>query len=75
MPFNDETLVREIYNSKIPVVTGIGHEPDITLADYASDKSTPTPTAAAEYVTPNSDDIINSINISCLSFSEIFKKR
>ena len=75
MPFNDETLVREIYNSKIPIVTGIGHEPDITLADYASDKSTPTPTAAAEYVTPNSDDIINSINISCLSFSEIFKRK
>lgn len=75
MPFNDEILVREIYNSEIPVVTGIGHEPDITLADYASDKSTPTPTAAAEYVTPNSDDIINSIDISCLSFSEIFKKK
>ena len=75
MPFNDEILVREIYNSEIPVVTGIGHEPDITLADYASDKSTPTPTAAAEYVTPNSDDIINSIDISCLSFSEKFKKK
>ena len=63
MPFNDETLIRAISNSRIPVVTGIGHEPDITLADYASDKSTPTPTAAAEYVTPNIDDIINSINI------------
>ena len=63
MPFNDESLIRAIYNSQIPVVTGIGHEPDITLADYASDKSTPTPTAAAEYVTPNIDDIINSINI------------
>ena len=63
MPFNDETLIRAISNSRIPIVTGIGHEPDITLADYASDKSTPTPTAAAEYVTPNIDDIINSINI------------
>ncbi len=63
MPFNDEILIRAIYNSRIPVVTGIGHEPDITLADYASDKSTPTPTAAAEYVTPNIEDIINSINI------------
>ncbi len=63
MPFNDESLVRTIYNSQIPIVTGIGHEPDITLADYASDKSTPTPTAAAEYVTPNSDDIKNSIDI------------
>ena len=63
MPFNDESLIRAIYNSQIPIVTGIGHEPDITLADYASDKSTPTPTAAAEYVTPNVDDVINSINV------------
>ena len=68
MPFNDESLIRAIYNSQIPVVTGIGHEPDITLADYASDKSTPTPTAAAEYVTPNADDVINSINIFVSKF-------
>ena len=70
MPFNDESLVRAIYNSEIPVVTGIGHEPDITLADYASDKSTPTPTAAAEYVTPNIVDIINSVNIFVSNFFE-----
>ena len=70
MPFNDESLVRAIHNSEIPVVTGIGHEPDITLADYASDKSTPTPTAAAEYVTPNIVDIVNSVNIFVSNFFE-----
>ena len=64
MPFNDEALIRAIYDSEIPIVTGIGHEPDITLADYASDKSTPTPTAAAEFVTPNVDDIISFINVT-----------
>ncbi len=68
MPFNDESLARAIFDSQIPIVTGIGHEPDITLADYASDKSTPTPTAAAEYVTPNIDDITNYINILISSF-------
>jgi exodeoxyribonuclease VII large subunit len=40
MAFNDEDLVREISASSIPTITGIGHKPDITLADYASDSCT-----------------------------------
>jgi exodeoxyribonuclease VII large subunit len=47
MAFNDENLVREISASSIPTITGIGHKPDITLADYASDSAQETPTAAA----------------------------
>jgi exodeoxyribonuclease VII large subunit len=47
MAFNDEFLVREISASSIPTITGIGHKPDITLADYASDSAQETPTAAA----------------------------
>ena len=47
MAFNDEDLVREISASSIPTITGIGHKPDITLADYASDCAQETPTAAA----------------------------
>jgi exodeoxyribonuclease VII large subunit len=47
MAFNDELLVREISASSIPTITGIGHKPDITLADYASDSAQETPTAAA----------------------------
>ena len=47
MAFNDENLVREISASSIPIITGIGHKPDITLADYASDSAQETPTAAA----------------------------
>ena len=47
MAFNDENLVREISKSKIPTITGIGHKPDITLADYAADSAQETPTAAA----------------------------
>lgn len=49
--FNDEALVRAIVASKIPVVTGIGHESDVTLSDFAADKSAITPTAAAKEVT------------------------
>ena len=53
MAFNDEGLVREISRSKIPTITGIGHKPDITLADYASDSAQETPTAAAIKAVPD----------------------
>ena len=53
MPFNDEELCRTIYESKTPVVTGIGHHQDVTVADLVSDLHASTPTAAAEIITQN----------------------
>ena len=52
MPFNDEALARAIAASSVPVVTGIGHEPDTCIADMVADLRTSTPTAAAEAVSP-----------------------
>ncbi|NMA57220.1 exodeoxyribonuclease VII large subunit [Clostridium cochlearium] len=46
--FNDEELAREVFNSKIPIITGGGHETDFTIVDFVSDKRAPTPSAAAE---------------------------
>lgn len=52
MCFNSEKLAREIFKSKIPIITAVGHEIDWTIVDYVSDLRLPTPTAVAEFLTP-----------------------
>lgn len=59
--FNDEALARKIFESKIPVISAVGHETDFTICDFVSDLRAPTPSAAAELVYPEYTDLIRKI--------------
>ena len=60
--FNDERVARVIASSTAPVITGVGHETDFTIADFVSDLRAPTPTAAAELAVPNRLDLLSSLD-------------
>jgi len=62
-PFNEENVAYSIFRSSVPVVSAIGHETDITISDLVADVRAPTPSAAAEIVVPNINDIYNHISI------------
>ncbi len=60
--FNEEIVARAIYDSKIPVISAVGHEIDFTIADFVADLRAPTPTGAAEMAVPNIADLNNLFN-------------
>lgn len=62
LPFSEEIVVRAVAESEIPVITGVGHEPDWMLVDFAADHRAPTPTGAAEAVVPTKISLIQELD-------------
>ncbi|MFH1594464.1 MAG: exodeoxyribonuclease VII large subunit [Candidatus Omnitrophota bacterium] len=60
-PFNEEVVARAVYNSKIPIISAVGHEIDWTISDFVADFRAPTPSAAAELIIPKKEDLIERI--------------
>ncbi len=60
--FNDEQLARAIFASELPIVCGVGHEVDVTIADFVADVRAPTPSVAAELVVPKQEDYLDYLS-------------
>lgn len=60
--FNEEVVARCIYNSKIPIISGVGHEIDFTISDFVADKRAPTPTGAAMIAVPDKEEILRYLS-------------
>lgn len=72
--FNDERVARTIYDSRLPVVSAVGHETDFTIADFVADLRAPTPSAAGELVVPQVDELNYRLSSNLLALINIFNQ-
>ncbi len=74
-PFNEELVASAIFNSELPIISGVGHEIDYTIADFVADMRAPTPSAAAELATPDSQELLNSMEQLNNKLSQIMQHK
>lgn len=74
-PFNEESVAYAIHHSVIPIISGVGHEIDFTIADFVADVRAPTPSAAAELATPAIDDILQALYEKQNLLSRLLKQK
>lgn len=73
--FNDERVARAIYDSEIPVISAVGHEPDVTIADYVADVRASTPSNAAELAVPDVNDIYDMLKSLDIRADQAMQKK
>lgn len=73
--FNDELVAHAIYNSKIPVISAVGHEPDVTISDYVADLRAATPSNAAELAVPDQDALRQSMDTMLISMATALQQQ
>ena len=73
--FNEEVVARAIYESKIPIISAVGHETDYSISDFVADLRAPTPSAAAELAVPNIEDVLYTIDLYQNRYKVALKKK
>lgn len=74
-PFNEEQVARAIYACSLPVVSGVGHEIDFTIADFVADERAPTPSVAAEMVSPDQGEWLSALRSFDTRLAQLIKNR
>ena len=74
-PFNEELVAQAIFNSTLPIISGVGHEIDYTIADFVADMRAPTPSAAAELATPDSQELLTTLEQLKHKFAQIMQHK
>jgi len=74
-PFNEEVTARAIYNSKIPIISAVGHETDFTISDFVADLRAPTPSAAAEIAIADIEEVNAKLDMYNSRYKMLLKKK